>query len=103
MIKRVERFTSYSRDGMKPNRIVRYYLFGFILIYESETLHVTDVNNLSNKIPSNLTGQRDTSGISVIPPKDRNTLYEGYPVVRFHPEVLSFLGSLKGMLKVHQG
>ena len=35
MIKRVEFFDAYSVRGIKPSRIVSYYLFGFILIYQS--------------------------------------------------------------------
>lgn len=35
MIKRVEKFTTHARDGMKPSQIISYYLFGFILIYRN--------------------------------------------------------------------
>lgn len=74
MIKRVERFTTYARDGMKPNRTVRYYLFGFILIYESETRCVNLISELNSD--ENIRGKKGDSSFPPIPPLSRRLISE---------------------------
>lgn len=44
MILRTERYTLSAVSGKKPNRIVSYYLFGFILIYRNRITQVTSEN-----------------------------------------------------------
>jgi hypothetical protein len=44
MILRTERYTVGASTSSKPNRVVSYYLFGFILIYRNEKRQVTPEN-----------------------------------------------------------
>lgn len=55
MIKRVEFFTN-PRSDKKPNRIVSYYLFGFLLIYQSVRQEKDNDILITNSDPTKLSG-----------------------------------------------